>query len=166
MFNDERKREPQNNVELFYHFTDNTGAHEITQTGVLGNSNQERIYLTKVEPGKAVPLLSTEDAKDFEAFLKGEKIPQNLREHFKKFILDLKFKWRHGVVRRLGNMVPVGEHKLENVMIIATNKTSEVKLVKKDEHGELYVDNPINLEGNSTFQVFGPYPSKMETPHT
>jgi hypothetical protein len=126
---------------------------------MLGGDRETRTYLTKVEPGKAVPLMSAEDAKDFEAFLKGDKIPQNLRERIRKYVLYAKFKWRHGIIRRMGNMVPVGDDKLENVIVVATT-SGFARKIKKDEHGELYLEKPVSLEGDDNFKVFGPFPSK------
>jgi hypothetical protein len=71
-------------------------------------------------------------------------------------ILTLKFKWRYGIVKRLLKkpVVPIGKDKLENVFVLATRVGSELK---KDGHGEVYVDRAVNIDSDSRFEVFGPF---------
>ena len=162
IYNAQSEDNPDKQVDILYHFTDNKGVDEIRQAEpqTLGTESQMRIYLTKIAPEETTPLMSEIDAKKFEAYLKGEKIPQNLKEQMEKFMLDLKFKWRHGIVRKFTHMVPVGEHKLQNVFALAISKGQENQVLKRDENGEIYVEKPIQLKEDRNFSVFGPFPTK------
>ncbi len=151
---DERK------VSLFYHFTDAKGVGGITEEGLLGRPADNKIYLTTITPEIARPLSSTEDSKGFEIYVKGNKVPETLKEHMKKFVFNMKFIWKYHLQKNLYNKstVPVGEGKLENVIILST--ASDSSILKKDKHGEIYVEKPIKINSDPNFQVFGPYPTK------
>ena len=128
-----------------YHYTDKKGAEEIRKSGVIGIDRDEKIYLTTVPPDKAKPLMNEKDAKDFEALIRGKKFGL-----LRKYQLILLFKWRHKVVRKFGNMVPVGKHKLEYCFKL---KVKNKKVLKKDVYGELYIVRPIRLKNDSNFNV-------------
>jgi hypothetical protein len=150
---DERK------ISLLYHFTDAEGANGITGQGLVGRATDTRVYLTALTPEIAQPLASAEDARGFETYFKEHKAPQTLREHMERFVLSMKFKWRHDIQKRLLHkpIVPVGANKLENVVIVATGTNSTA--LKKDEQGEIYTERPIRTQSDPDFQVFGPFPT-------
>lgn len=144
-------------IQLLYHFTDTEGAKGISEQGLVGRTTDTRIYLTALTPDMAQPLASAEDARGFETYFKERKVPQTLKEHMERFVLGMKFKWRHDVQKRLLHkpIVPVGANKLENVVMLASRKGSEV--LKRDEQGEIYVERPIGVNSDPDLQVFGPF---------
>jgi len=150
----------QRQISLLFHFTDNEGVAGIAQTNVLGKDNGNRIYLTPITPEMATPLSSAEDAKGYEKYLRDKAMPANLQEHIGRFILGLKFKWQYDVIKsvkgKLGTpIIPVGAHKLENVVIVASERNNPS--LKKDEHGEIFTEKPIKMGIGPEFSTFGPY---------
>lgn len=150
----------QRQVSLLFHFTDNEGVAGITQTNVLGKENGNRIYLTPITPEMAKPLSSAEDAKGYEKYFRDKAMPANLQEHIDRFILGLKFKWQYDVLKRIKGklgtpIIPVGAHKLENVVIVASERNNPS--LKKDEHGEIFTEKPIKVGIGPEFSTFGPY---------
>lgn len=146
-------------IQLLYHFTDSEGAKGISEQGLVGKATDTRVYLTALTPEIAQPLASAEDARGFETYFKERKTPQTLREHMERFVLGMKFKWRHDVQKRLLHkpIVPIGANKLESVVMLAVGKGSEV--IKRDEQGEVYIERPIRVNSDPDFQVFGPFPT-------
>lgn len=147
-------------ITLFYHFTDTSGAQDIGVNGVVGRGEKSITYLTTITPDIAKPLSSASDATDFEKYFKTHEIPQTLKEHAKKFVLGLKFKWNYKVRKKMFGrpIVPIGEDKLENVLVFAISAGSNV--LKKDGEGEFYVDRQINIHSDPDFRVFGPFDLK------
>jgi hypothetical protein len=144
-------------ITLLYHFTDATGAQGISENGIIGKDEKSKTYLTAITPDIAKPLSSTSDAEGFEKYFKTHEVPQSLHEHINRFILGVKFKWSHEIQKKMLNrpIVPVGEDKLENALILAVSASSSV--LKKDNGGEIYVDRQINIHSDPDLQVFGPY---------
>lgn len=143
-------------IDLFFHFTDNNGAQEIADKNTLGFDNS-KTYLTKLTPDIAKSLASKEDSIGFQKYFKDRIMPQSLKEHIERFVLAMKFKWRHDVLKNIFKqpIVPVGEHKLENVILLACSK--ENNPLKKDEMGEVYIERKINTHNDPEFSVFGPF---------
>ena len=130
---------------ILYHYTDKKGAEAIKKSGVIGTDENEKIYLTTVPPDKVKPLMNENDAKDFEALIRGKKFGL-----LRKYQLILLFKWRHKVVRKFGNMVPVGEHKLKYCFKL---KVKNNKVLMKDKYGEIYAMKPIKLKSDPDYTV-------------
>lgn len=152
--------ENQRQISLLFHFTDNEGVAGIAQTNILGKDNGNRTYLTPITPEMAKPLSSAEDAKGYEKYFRDKAMPVNLQEHIDRFILGLKFKWQYDVLKsvkgKLGTpIIPVGAHKLENVVIVASERNNPS--LKKDEHGEIFTEKPIKMGVGPEFSTFGPY---------
>ena len=141
-------------VDIFYHFTDRKGAEGIKTSNTLNTDKGNRLFLSKVTPQDAKPLMSEEDTDDLEAIISGNFDVNSLRSKARRHIVSMKFKWRHGIVRRFGNMVPVKPSKLEYVVILAANSSYAHKF---DEYGEIYTDKPILREGDPNFYIFGPF---------
>ena len=124
---------------------------------------RERLYLTIITPEQARPLFSAEDAKLYELYFRDRKIPKTLGERIKVMLLGLKFKWQHSVERRLRESgsqkaIPVGSHKLESVVFVGT--TMNNPSLKRDEHGEIFVERPIRANSDPEFQMFGPFSTR------
>jgi hypothetical protein len=154
--------EPQSRINLFCHFTDDAGAEIIKDQHFLGKEG-ESLYLTTITPDQAKPLFSAEDAKLYELYFRDKKVPETLKERMKVIALGLKFKWQHGVERRikesLGQVaIPVGGHKLEKVLFLAT--TQDNPILKRDRYGQIYIERPIKVNSDPEFQTFGPYSTK------
>jgi hypothetical protein len=150
----------QRQIFLLFHFTDNEGVTGIAQTNILGKDNGDRVYLTPITPEMAKPLSSAEDAKGYEKYFRDKAMPANLREHIDRFVLGLKFKWQYDVLKsvkgKLGTpIIPVGAHKLENVVIVASERNNPS--LKEDEHGEIFTEKPIKIGVGPEFSTFGPY---------
>ena len=79
VYNSEREQRPGEQIDLLFHFTDKAGSERINSSVNIGFEGQ-RTYLTKVTPKNAIPLMSEVDSKKFESYLKGERIPQNLKK--------------------------------------------------------------------------------------
>jgi len=159
----------QRQVSLLFHFTDNEGVVGIIQTDMLGKEDGGRMYITPITPEMAKPLSSEEDAKGYEKYFRDKIMPINLKEHIERFILGLKFKWQYDVLKtikgKLGTpIIPVGAHKLENVLIIASEKNNPA--LKRDEHGEIYIERPIKTGIGPEFSIFGPYKTATQNTNT
>ena len=149
---------PHREIELFYHFTDDKGATEISQGTSLGKKENKQIFLTKVTPQEASPLLSAKEALEHMEYWKEGKIPKSFRETAHKFTLQLKAMWRYRIIRHLDkNMVTVGGQKLSNVVVLATNKEGQENRIKVDKNGEYYIGKPVGKENDPNFSLFGPY---------
>lgn len=155
-----READEKRQISLLFHFTDDDGVAGITQTKMLGKGDGSRLYLTYVSPELARPLSTAEDAKGYEKYFRDKIMPTNLQEHLDRFVLGLKFKWKHDVLKRIKSrsgtlIVPVGAHKIENVVIVAADRDN--LSLKKDEEGEIYTEKPIKIGTGSGFSTFGPY---------
>lgn len=154
-------------ISLLFHFTDHEGAADIGQSGRLGKAAGGRVYLTPITPEMASPLSSAEDAKGYEKYFRDKIMPHDLHEHIERFILGLKFKWQYEVLKKIkgkfGNpIIPVGSHKLENVVIIASGANNPI--FKRDEHGEIYLEKPLKMEAGPECATFGPYKTAAPNP--
>lgn len=150
-------------INLLYHFTDEAGANGMIQQEALGKEGDPQLYLTSIAPDQAKPLFSAKAGKAYEKYFRDKKMPENLREGVSRFIWGLRFKWEHDVLgkikTRMGQRaIPVGAHKLENVVMVATNANNP--LLQRDPHGEIFVERPIKLGGDPDFKTFGPLSTK------
>ncbi|HUV72584.1 MAG TPA: hypothetical protein VMW25_06275 [Clostridia bacterium] len=150
---------PEKQIFLLYHFTDAQGAQAIEEKRLVGKEGA-RLYLTPITPTEAQPLCSPENASGYEKYFRDKVMPANLKEHLERFILGLKFKWEYGVKMKARQkkgeaVIPVGAHKLENVVLIATQISNPS--LKKDPQGEIFLENQVGLGIGTEFSVFGPY---------
>lgn len=153
IFNETKGDEEQ--ISLLFHFTDDMGVKGISASDAIGEDGK-RTYLTEISPDIAQPLMQTDDAKEFEAFVKGEKMPERLQDDIRMFVLSMKFRWTYGVKKKIFGkpIIPIGKHKLEHVVLLA--KPNQLEL-KKDENDEIYIERKISLVNDGQFESFGPY---------
>lgn len=148
-------RGDKDKISLLFHFTDDKGAKGISTSESIGG-DEERTYLTEISPDVAQPLMQPDDAKEFEAFVKGEKMPERLQDDIRRFILSMKYRWTYGVKKKiLGKpIIPIGEHKLKHVVLLAKPEKLELE---RDENDEIYIERKINLINDDQFESFGPF---------
>ena len=148
------------NKKTLYHYTDQTGVEGIKKAGKI-TTQKGKIYLTTVPPGKARPVFSQKEEETFRQYLSGKKRVSNLKSWQEKAVLSFKLNWYFGFLGLICKqpIIPIGAHKLEYFLVLTPKKRH---LLKRDQYGQVYVEKPINLKGDSFFEVSGPFHTKKK----